>query len=82
MSNVKREIMNQKIKQYESSILKYLNRISENGNNFFYDMLNDFSVSLWFPILSDVIQHIHILFCTFKENVSYFLFLYIVWTYL
>ena len=78
MSNVKREIMNQKIKEYESSLFKHLYRISENANTFFYDILNDFSVSIWFPILSDLLQYIHIFFYLFKENVSLFLFYFII----
>jgi hypothetical protein len=78
MSNVKREIMNQKIKEYESSLFKHLYRINENANTFFYDILNDFSVSIWFPILSDLLQYIHIFFYIFKENVSLFLFYFII----
>lgn len=71
MSSVKREIMNQKLKEYELIVLKDIYRISENANTFFYDMLNDFSSSIWFPILSDLLQYLHILFYPFKENVSY-----------
>ena len=78
MSNVKREIMNQKIKEYESTLFKHLYRINENANTFFYDILNDFSVSIWFPILSDLLQYIHIFFYIFKENVSLFLFYFII----
>ena len=78
MSNVKREIMNQKIKEYESALFKHLYRINENANTFFYDILNDFSVSIWFPILSDLLQYIHIFFYIFKENVSLFLFYFII----
>jgi hypothetical protein len=70
MSNVKREIMAQKIKEYESNIYKHLYKISENANTFFYDILNNFSVSIWFPLLSDLLQYIHIFFYPFKENVS------------
>ena len=71
MSDVKKEIMAQKIKQYESAIFKYLFKVTENRNTFFYDMLNDFSVSIWFPILSCLIQYFHIFFFIFKENVRY-----------
>ena len=78
MSNVKREIMNQKIKEYESALFKHLYRINENANTFYYDILNDFSVSIWFPILSDLLQYIHIFFYLFKENVSLFLFYFII----
>ena len=72
MSSMKKEIMAQKIKEYESTLYKYFFEINEKANSFFYDMLNDFSVSIWFPILSDLIQYIHIFFYPFKENVSYF----------
>lgn len=74
MLSVRREIMSQKIKEYESAIHEYLFKMNENTNTFFYDMLNDFYVSSWFPILSDLVQHIHIFFYLFKENVSYFLY--------
>ena len=78
MSNVKREIMAQRIKEYESALFKNLYKISENANTFYYDLLNDFSVSIWFPILSDLLQYIHIFFYLFKENVSLFLFYFII----
>ena len=72
MSSMKKEIMAQKIKEYESTLYKYFFEINEKANSFFYDMLNDFSVSIWFTILSDLIQYIHIFFYPFKENVSYY----------
>ena len=72
MSSMKREIMDQKIKEYESTLYKNLFKLNENVNTFFYDMLEDFSVSIWFTILSDLIQYIHIFFYPFKENVSYY----------
>ena len=70
MSNVKKEIMKQKIKQHESELVKYFYKITENGNTFFYDILNNFSLSIWIPFLSDLFQYIHILFYPFKENLS------------
>ena len=73
MSSMKKGIMAQKIKEYESTLYNNLLKVNENINTFFYDMLEDFSVSIWFPILSDLIQYIHIFFYPFKENVSYFL---------
>ena len=82
MSNVKREIISQKIKEYESNIFKQLYKLNENVNTFFYDLLSDFSVSIWFPILSDLLQYIHIFFYPFKENVSIFFFYNIVSAYL
>ena len=69
MSNIKREKMGQKIKEYESALFKKLYKINENANIFFYDMISDFSVSIWFPFLSDLIQYIHIFFYPFNENV-------------
>ena len=75
MLNVKREIMDQTIKEYESVLYNHLFKVNENVNEFFYNMLKDFSTSIWFPILSDLIQYIHILFYLFNENVSYFLFI-------
>ena len=69
MSNLKKEIMAQKINQYESAIYNHLFKIAENGNTFFYDMLSDFNISIWFPLLSDLIQYLHIYFYIFKENV-------------
>ena len=77
MSNIKKEIMKQKIKDIESDLNKRLFKVADNINTFFYDMLNDFSVSVWFPLLSDIIQYLHILFYPFKDNVrKKFLFLF------
>ena len=73
MSNVKKEIMKQKIKDSESDYLKFIYKTCENANLFFYDMLNDFSVSIFIPCLSILIQYLHIFFFPFKEIVSYFL---------
>ena len=71
MSNAKKEIMKQEISQNISPLTKYLINIGLNLNVFYYDMLSDFSVSIWFPFLSDLIQNIHILYYPFKENVSF-----------
>ena len=71
MSNVKKEIMNQEIKQHESEFIKYFYRVAQNANLFYYDMLNNFSVSIWIPFLSDLLQYIHIFFYPFKENLSF-----------
>ena len=71
MSNVKKEIMKQKIKKHESELIKYFYRIAENTNLFFYDMLNNFSISIWIPFLSDLLQYIHIFYFPFKENLSF-----------
>ena len=70
MSNIKREIMKQKIKEYDSNLYKHLLKITENINTFYFDMLDEFSVSVWLPLLSDLIQYIHILYYPFKDNVS------------
>ena len=70
MSNIKREIMNQKIKEYESNLYKRMLKIIENINTFYFDMLDEFSVSVWLPLLSDLIQYLHILYYPFKDNVS------------
>ena len=70
MSNVEKEIMKQKIKQQESKYMKYFFKMSENANIFFYDILCDFSVSIWIPFLSDLLQYIHIFYYPFKENLS------------
>ena len=71
MSNVKKEIMNQEIKQNESEFIKYFYRVAQNANLFFYDILNNFSISIWIPFLSDLLQYIHIFFYPFKENLSF-----------
>ena len=71
MSNVKKEIMKQKIKKHESEFIKYFYRIAENTNLFFYDMLNNFSISIWIPFLSDLLQYFHIFYFPFKENLSF-----------
>ena len=71
MSNAKKEIMRQEISQNISPLTKYLINIGLNLNVFYYDMLSDFSVSIWIPFLSDLIQYIHILYYPFKENVSF-----------
>ena len=71
MSNAKKEIMRQEISQKISPLTKYLINIGLNLNVFYYDMLSDFSVSIWIPFLSDLIQYIHILYYPFKENVSF-----------
>ena len=71
MSNAKKEIMKQEISQNILPLTKYLINIGLNLNVFYYDMLSDFSVSIWFPFLSDLIQNIHILYYPFKENVSF-----------
>ena len=70
MSNIKREIMKQKIKEYESNLYKSMLKIIENINTFYIDMLDEFSVSVWLPLLSDLIQYLHILYYPFKDNVS------------
>jgi len=70
MSNIKREIMKQKIKEYESNLYKSMLKIIENINTFYFDMLDEFSVSVWLPLLSDLIQYLHILYYPFKDNVS------------
>jgi len=70
MSNIKREIMKQKIKEYESNLYKRMLKIIENFNTFYFDMLDEFSVSVWLPLLSDLIQYLHILYYPFKDNVS------------
>ena len=70
MSNIKREIMKQKIKEYESTLYKRMLKIIENFNTFYFDMLDEFSVSVWLPLLSDLIQYLHILYYPFKDNVS------------
>lgn len=70
MSNIKREIMKQKIKEYESNLYKRMLKIIENINTFYFDMLDEFSVSVWLPLLSDLIQYLHILYYPFKDNVS------------
>ena len=70
MSNIKREIMKQKIKEYDSNLYKHLLKITENINTFYFDMLDEFSVSVWLPLLSDLIQYLHILYYPFKDNVS------------
>ena len=80
MSNAKKEIMRQEISQNISPLTKYLINIGLNLNVFYYDMLSDFSVSIWIPFLSDLIQNIHILYYPFKENVSFdllILFIYL-----
>ena len=70
MSNIKREIMKQKIKEYESNLYKRMLKIIENINTFYFDILDEFSVSVWLPLLSDLIQYLHILYYPFKDNVS------------
>ena len=70
MSNIKREIMKQKIKEYESNLYKRMLKIIENFNTFYFDMLDEFSVSVWLPLLSDLIQYLHILYYPFIDNVS------------
>ena len=70
MSNIKREIMKQKIKEYDSNLYKHLLKITENINTFYFDMLDEFSVSVWLPLLSDLIKYLHILYYPFKDNVS------------
>ena len=74
MSNTKKEIMAQKVKEYESALFKYVYKISENRTIFFYDMLSDFSISIWLTILSDIWQYIHLFFYIYNENVSNYLF--------
>ena len=82
MSNIKKEIMKQKIKDIESDLNKRLFKVTDNINTFFYDMLNDFSVSVWFPLLSDIIQYLHILFYPFKDNVrKNFYFYFFIYSY-
>ena len=62
--------MKQKIKEYESNLYKRMLKIIENFNTFYFDMLDEFSVSVWLPLLSDLIQYLHILYYPFKDNVS------------
>ena len=78
MSKTKNEIMKQEIAHHISSFGNYLIDIGTNMNNFYYDMLNNFSVSIWIPVLSDIMQHLHILYYPFKENVSIYLFILII----
>ena len=78
MSKTKNEIMKQEIAHHISSFGNYLIDIGTNMNNFYYDMLNNFSVSIWIPVLSDIMQHLHILYYPFKENVSFYLLILII----
>ena len=78
MSKTKNEIMKQEISNHISSFGNYLIDIGTNMNIFYYDMLNNFSVSIWIPVLSDIMQHLHILYYPFKENVSFYLFILII----
>ena len=71
MSKTKNEIMRQEISHHTSPLAEYLINVGINLNVFYYDMLSDFSVSIWIPFLSDLIQYIHILYYPFKENVSF-----------
>ena len=80
MSKTKNEIMRQEISHHISPLAEYFINIGINLNVFYYDMLSDFSVSIWIPFLSDLIQNIHILYYPFKENVSFdllILFIYL-----
>ena len=73
MSNSKKEkIMHQKISENESALIKFFSNIEKNYDIFVYEMLKDFSVNVWIPFLSDIIQYLHIFFFPFKENVSYY----------
>ena len=73
MSNSKKEqIIHQKISGNESALIKFFSNIEKNYDIFVYEMLNDFSVNVWIPFLSDIIQYLHIFFFPFKENVSYY----------
>ena len=75
MSNSKKEkIMHQKISENESALIKFFSNIEKNYDIFVYEMLKDFSVTVWIPFLSDIIQYLHIFFFPFKENVSYYFF--------
>jgi hypothetical protein len=75
MSNSKKEkIMHQKISENESALIKFFSNIEKNYDIFVYEMLNDFSVNVWIPFLSDIIQYLHIFFFPFKENVSYYFY--------
>ena len=75
MSNSKKEkIMHQKISENESALIKFFSNIEKNYDIFVYEMLNDFSVTVWIPFLSDIIQYLHIFFFPFKENVSYYFY--------
>ena len=76
MSKTKNEIMKQEIAHHISSFGNYLINIGTNINIFYYDMLDNFSVSIWIPVLSDIMQHLHILYYPFKENVSFYLLIY------
>jgi hypothetical protein len=75
MSNSKKEkIMHQKISENESALIKFFSNIEKNYDIFVYEMLKDFSVTVWIPFLSDIIQYLHIFFFPFKENVSYYFY--------
>ena len=78
MSKTKNEIMKQEISNHISSFGNYLINIGTNMNIFYYDMLDNYSVSIWIPVLSDIMQHLHILYYPFKENVSFYLFILII----
>jgi hypothetical protein len=75
MSNSKKEkIMHQKVSENESALIKFFSNIEKNYDIFVYEMLKDFSVTVWIPFLSDIIQYLHIFFFPFKENVSYYFY--------
>ena len=78
MSYVKKEIMRQEIAHHISALTNFLITMRTNINTFFYDILDNFSVSIWITFFSDLIQYIHILYYPFSENVSFYLIILIV----
>ena len=71
MSNVKNAIMKENIVKMESNTYKKFLEMSDNINNFFYDMLKDYSVSILLPFLSLILQYAHIFVFPFKGVVSH-----------
>ena len=71
MSNVKNDIMKEKIIQIESALYKRFLKISENINIFFYDILNGYSISIWISCMSTILEYFNLLIFPFKELVRY-----------
>ena len=70
MSYVKKEIMRQEIAHHISALTKFLITMGTNINTFFYDILDNFSVSIWMTFFSDLIQYIHILYLSFAYRIN------------
>ena len=70
MINEKKKIMKANLKINEFHISPRFNKISDNLNIFFCDLINHISDNLWLHCLNIILQYLFLIFFGLSENVS------------